>query len=113
MVDATQNLPGTLTSVTAAASAAAAPRISTSQSDPSQTAQLGVGAPVSPAPSAERPAVEVNSVAGDVLAAMRQMPPPIDITAVNDIKAAIAANEYPLDYEKISAELIKAFEDLA
>ena len=38
--------------------------------------------------------------------AMKDMPPPIDLEAVQRLKSEIANNEYPVDYDKISEALI-------
>jgi anti-sigma28 factor (negative regulator of flagellin synthesis) len=51
-------------------------------------------------------------VTKDVLAAMKDAPPPIDIEAVAQIKSAIASNTYPVDLDKISQELVKAYDAL-
>lgn len=110
MVDATQNLPGTIASVNIPESTSAA-RISTSQTG-GQPVQIGTDAPVSPAPSPAEVAVDVKSVVNEVVDSMKQMPPPIDIEAVSKIRDAIAANEYPIDVEKVSEELMRAFESL-
>jgi negative regulator of flagellin synthesis FlgM len=56
--------------------------------------------------------VDITSVTKDVLATMKDMPPPIDIAAVNQIRSAIAANTYPVDLDKISQELVKAYDAL-
>jgi negative regulator of flagellin synthesis FlgM len=111
MVDVTQNLTGTVTSVKVP-DATAAPKVSVSQGDASQVANLGTGAPVNPAPSAGKASVEVNSAAADVLASMQNQPAPIDIDAVTRIREAISANEYPLNYSKIADGLAEAFESL-
>ena len=111
MVDVTQNLTGTVTSVKVP-DVTAAPRVNVSQGDPSQVASLGTGAPVNPVPSAGKASVEVNSAASDVLASMQNQPAPIDIDAVTRIREAISANEYPLNYAKIADGLAEAFESL-
>jgi anti-sigma28 factor (negative regulator of flagellin synthesis) len=74
-----------------------------------QVSQAGVSvghsAPVNPP-------VDITSVTKDVLAAMKDAPPPIDIEAVAQIKNAIASNTYPVDLDKISQELVKAYDAL-
>lgn len=111
MVDTTQNLTGTVAALRVP-DVTAAPKVNISPGDASQAASLGTAAPVNPVSSSSRPSVEVNSAAAEVLASMKQMPPPIDIEAVNNIRAAISANEYPLDFSKISESLTSAFESL-
>ena len=111
MVDISHNLAGTITTAKMP-DPTSAPRLSTSQVDASSVAELGAGASVPPTSSSAKVSVEVNSVMGEVLADMRGMPPPVDIQAVTEIRNAIENNDYPIDYEQISEELLKAFEGL-
>ena len=60
MVDATQNLTGTMTSIKMP-DVSAAPRVNVSPGDSSQAANLGAAAPVNPVSAADRPAVQVDS----------------------------------------------------
>ena len=46
-----------------------------------------------------RIAVDVTSAMGDVMRAMKDMPPPIDLEAVQRLRAEIAQNDYPVVYE--------------
>lgn len=112
MVDSTQNLIGTVTSVRVA-EANPAPTVSLSSNASGDTAALGVAAPVNPVSAASRPSVEVNSAAAKVLASMRDMPPPVDIEAVTKLSEAIRANDYPLDYSKVAESLAQAFDALS
>lgn len=111
MVDATQNLTGTVTTVKMP-DVNPVPKISLSAANTADTAGLGLAAPVNPASSASRPAVEVNSAAAEVLASMQSMPAPVDIEAVERIRASIQANEYPVDFDKIAQGLADAFESM-
>ena len=96
MVDATQGLTGTTTTVQVPENTSA-PQVQVSQAGVS----VGHSAPVN-----------ITSVTKDVLAAMKDAPPPIDIEAVAQIKSAIASNTYPVDLDKISQELVKAYDAL-
>ena len=109
MVDATQNLTGTATTVNIP-EINPVPKVSLSQASAGDSAKLGTSAPVNPVSSTSKPSVEVSSVAADVLSAMQDMPPPINIEAVNQIKAEISANRYPVDLHKIAEGLAKSFE---
>jgi anti-sigma28 factor (negative regulator of flagellin synthesis) len=100
MVDATQGLTGTTTTVQVPENTSA-PQVQVSQAGVS----VGHSAPVNPP-------VDITSVTKDVLAAMKDAPPPIDIEAVAQIKNAIASNTYPVDLDKISQELVKAYDAL-
>jgi negative regulator of flagellin synthesis FlgM len=111
MVDTTQNLTGTVATLRIP-DANAITKVNISPGDASQTANLGTGAPVNPVSPSSRPSVEVNSAAAEVLSSMQQMPAPVDIEAVTNIRAAISANEYPLNYSKIAESLTSAFESL-
>ena len=44
--------------------------------------------------------------------AMSDMPPPIDLEAVSRLKAEIANNEYPVDYDKISDALMASLNEI-
>ena len=100
MVDATQGLTGTTTTVQVPENTSA-PQVQVSQAGVS----VGHSAPVNPP-------VDITSVTKDVLAAMKDAPPPIDIEAVAQIKSASASNTYPVDLDKISQELVKAYDAL-
>ena len=100
MVDATQGLTGTTTTVQVPENTSA-PQVQVSQAGVS----VGHSAPVNPP-------VDITSVTKDVLAAMKDAPPPIDIEAVAQIKSAISSNSYPVDLDKISQELVKAYDAL-
>ena len=104
MVDATQSLTGTATTVQVPENTSA-PKVQVTQSGASGTVSVGHAAPVNPP-------VDITSVTKDVLAAMKDLPPPIDIAAVNQIRTAIASNTYPVDLDKISQELVKAYDSL-
>ena len=104
MVDATQSLTGTATTVQVPENTSA-PKVQITQSGASGTVSVGHAAPVNPP-------VDITSVTKDVLAAMKDLPPPIDIAAVNQIRTAIASNTYPVDLDKISQELVKAYDSL-
>jgi negative regulator of flagellin synthesis FlgM len=112
MIDATQNLTGTVTSAKMP-EVNAVPKVNLSSASGGETAGLGVAAPVNPVSSASRPAVEINSAASEVLASMQSMPVPVDIEAVERIRASIQANEYPVDFDKIAQNLADAFEALS
>jgi anti-sigma28 factor (negative regulator of flagellin synthesis) len=104
MVDATQGLTGTTTTVQVPENTSA-PQVQVSPTGSSGAVSVGHSAPVNPP-------VDITSVTKDVLAAMKDSPPPIDIEAVAQIKSAIAANTYPVDLDKISQELVKAYDAL-
>ena len=112
MVDFPQNLTGTVTSVRVS-DANPAPTVSLSPAASGGTAALGTAAPVNPVSAASRPSVEVNSAASEVLASMRDMPPPVDIEAVDKIREAIRSNDYPLDYSKVAESLAQALDSLS
>jgi negative regulator of flagellin synthesis FlgM len=111
MVDATQNLTGTVTSAKMP-EVNAVPRVNISPASSGDTAGLGVAAPVNPVSASSRPAVEINSAAAEVLASMQSMPVPVDIEAVDRIRASIQVNEYPVDYDKIAQGLADSFESM-
>ena len=104
MVDATQGLTGTTTSVQVPENTSA-PQVQVSQPGATGAATVGHNAPVNPP-------VDITSVTKEVLSAMKDTPPPVDIEAVAQIKSAIAANTYPVDLDKISQELVKAYDAL-
>lgn len=112
MVDTIQNLTGTVASLRVP-DVGAVPKVNISQGDASQTASLGTGAPVNPVSPSSRPSVEVNSAAAEVLASMQNIPAPVDIDAVTQIRDAISTNQYPLDYSKMADRLAEAFESLS
>ena len=111
MSDATQNLTGTITSASMP-ELNAVPKVNLSSASVGDTAGLGIAAPVNPVSAASRPAVEINSAAAEVLASMQSMPVPVDIEAVNRIRAAIQANDYPIDFDKIAQGLADSFESM-
>jgi negative regulator of flagellin synthesis FlgM len=111
MVDATQNLTGTVASIKMP-EVSAAPKVNVSQGGSDQTASLGLGAPVNPMSSAGKPSVQIDSSAAEVFSAIREQPAPIDIEAVERIKEAVSTNNYPLNYSKIAEGLAEAFETL-
>ena len=104
MVDATQGLAGTTTTVQVPENTSA-PKVQVVQTGDSGSVTVGHGTPV------HQP-VDITSVTKEVLNAMKDTPPPIDIEAVKQIKSAIAANTYPVDLDKISQELVKAYDAL-
>lgn len=112
MVDSTQNLIGTATSVRVP-EVNPTPKVSISPSASGDTAALGVAAPVNPVSAASRTPVEINSVAAEVLASMRDMPPPVNIEAVNRIREAISANDYPVDLSKVAESLLESLDSLS
>ena len=111
MVDTVQNLVGTTSSVIVP-EASSAPQVSTS----------GAGSPVAVGPSApvsapvesesKNVSVDVKSVMGDVVAAMQKAPAPIDMEAVNRLKAEIASNNYPVDYDKITDAMMSSLNEI-
>jgi negative regulator of flagellin synthesis FlgM len=111
MVDATQNLTGTVSTVSIP-EVKPLPTVNLSQASTAGAAQLGASAPVNPVSSTSKPSVEMTSVAADVLASMQNMPPPINIEAVSQIKAEISANRYPVDLSKIAEGMAKSFESM-
>lgn len=111
MVDATQNLTGTVTSAKMP-EVNSVPKVNLSPASGGGMAGLGAAAPVNPVSAASRPAVEINSAAAEVLASMQDMPVPVNIEAVERIRASIQANEYPVDLEKIAQGLADAFQSM-
>lgn len=109
MVDATQNLTGTVATVSIP-EVNPIPKVSLSQTSTTDTAKLGTSAPVNPISSTSKPSVEMTSVAAEVLASMQNMPPQIDIDLVTEIKEAISVNRYPVDLSKIAEKLVASFE---
>ena len=101
MVDTVQNLMGTTASVVVP-EAPSAPQVSTSGAG--SPVEVGTTAPVAVVTETETNSVsvDVNSAMGDVMRAMKDMPPPIDLEAVQRLRAEIAQNDYPVDYDKIS-----------
>ena len=115
MVDTVQNLAGTTASVVVPETSSA-PQVSSAGTTGSTSGvEVGTTAPAAPVVETETKnvSVDVNSAMGDVLTAMRDMPPPIDLEAVQRIKAEIAQNSYPVDYEKISDALIDSLNELS
>ena len=82
------------------------------KSDTYEETDLGDMGPVVSVSTTAKVAVEINSVSSDVISSMKTMPPPVDIEAVERVKAAIAKAEYPIDLNKISDKLMQAYEDL-
>jgi negative regulator of flagellin synthesis FlgM len=111
MVDATQNLTGTVATVSIPETNPI-PKVSLSQASTADTAKLGTSAPVNPISSTSKPSVEMTSVAAEVLSSMKSMPPEIDIEAVSQIKVAIGENRYPVDLSKIAEQLAASFESM-
>ena len=111
MVDTVQNLAGTTSSVVVPESSSA-PQVSTSGGG--GAVEVGTAAPVAPVTESDTGsvAVDVNSAMGDVVRAMKDMPPPIDLEAVQRLKAEIAENDYPVDYDKISDALISSLNEI-
>ena len=111
MVDTVQNLAGTTASVVVPESSSA-PQVSTSGSG--SAVEVGTSAPVAPVTETEtgRISVDVTSAMGDVMRAMKDMPPPIDLEAVQRLRAEIAQNDYPVDYDKISDALISSLNEI-
>lgn len=111
MVDTVQNLAGTTASVVVPESSSA-PQVSTSGAG--SAFEVGMTAPVVPVTESETGSVsvDVNSAMGDVMSAMKDMPPPIDLEAVQRLKAEIAQNDYPVDYDKISDALISSLNEI-
>ena len=111
MVDTVQNLVGTTSSVIVP-EATSAPQVSTSGTGSS--VEVGPTAPVAAVVETDtgRVSVDVRSVMGDVMAAMQEAPPPIDMEAVKRLKAEIAANDYPVDYDKITDALMSSLDEI-
>jgi anti-sigma28 factor (negative regulator of flagellin synthesis) len=114
MVDTVQNLTGTTASVVVPETSSA-PKVSVGTGLETSAVELGNTAP--PAPVTETDAgsvsVDVKSAMGDVMQAMQDMPPPIDIESVQRLRAEIANNEYPVDYNKISDALMASLSELS
>jgi negative regulator of flagellin synthesis FlgM len=109
MVDTVQNLTGTTASVVVP-EASSAPQVSTSGAG--SPLEIGTTAPVVVVTETNSVSVDVNSAMGDVMRAMKDMPPPIDLEAVQRLRAEIAQNAYPVDYEKISDALISSLNEI-
>jgi negative regulator of flagellin synthesis FlgM len=109
MVDTVQNLTGTTASVVVP-EASSAPQVSTSGAG--SPVEIGTTAPVVVVTETNSVSVDVNSAMGDVMRAMKDMPPPIDLEAVQRLRAEIAQNTYPVDYEKISDALISSLNEI-
>ena len=111
MVDTVQNLTGTTASVVVP-EASSAPQVSTSGAG--SAVEVGTTAPVAVVTETETNSVsvDVNSAMGDVMRAMKDMPPPIDLEAVQRLRAEIARNDYPVDYDKISDALISSLNEI-
>jgi len=109
MVDTVQNLTGTTASVVVP-EASSAPQVSTSGAG--SPLEIGTTAPVAVVTETNSVSVDVNSAMGDVMRAMKDMPPPIDLEAVQRLRAEIAQNAYPVDYEKISDALISSLNEI-
>ena len=109
MVDTVQNLTGTTASVVVP-EASSAPQVSTSGAG--SPLEIGTTAPVAVVTETNSVSVDVNSAMGDVMRAMKDMPPPIDLEAVQRLRAEIAQNTYPVDYEKISDALISSLNEI-
>jgi len=109
MVDTVQNLTGTTASVVVP-EASSAPQVSTSGAG--SPLEIGTTAPVAVVTETNSVSVDVNSAMGDVMRAMKDMPPPIDLEAVQRLRAEIAQNDYPVDYDKISDALISSLNEI-
>ena len=111
MVDTVQNLVGTTSSVIVP-EASSAPQVSTSGGG--AAVEVGPTAPVAAVveTEAQSVSVDVKSVMSDVVAAMQKAPVPIDMEAVSRIKAEIAANAYPVDYDKITDAMMSSLNEL-
>ena len=109
MVDTVQNLTGTTASVVVP-EASSAPQVSTSGAG--APVEIGTTSPVVVVTETNSVSVDVNSAMGDVMRAMKDMPPPIDLEAVQRLRAEIAQNTYPVDYEKISDALISSLNEI-
>ena len=114
MVDTVQNLVGTTAAVVVPESSSA-PKVSTGGTGAtSASGEVGSTAPASPVTESDAGSVsvDVNSAMGSVVDAMKDMPPPIDLEAVARLKAEIANNEYPVDYDKISDALMASLSEI-
>ena len=109
MVDTVQNLMGTTASVVVP-EASSAPQVSTSGAG--SPVEVGTTAPVVAVTETNSVSVDVNSAMGEVMRAMKDMPPPIDLEAVQRLRAEIAQNDYPVDYDKISDALISSLNEI-
>ena len=111
MVDTVQNLVGTTSSVIVP-EASSAPQVSTSGAG--SAIEVGPTAPVSATVESESKnvSVDVKSVMGEVVAAMQNAPPPIDMEAVSRLKAEIASNNYPVDYDKITDAMMSSLSEI-
>ena len=111
MVDTVQNLTGTTASVVVP-EASSAPQVVTSGAG--SPVEVGTTTPVAAVTETETNSVsvDVNSAMGDVIRAMKDMPPPIDLEAVQRLRAEIAQNDYPVDYDKISDALISSLNEI-
>ena len=111
MVDTVQNLAGT-TATVVVPETKSAPQVTTSGS--SAALDVGTNTPVVPVTETDPGAVSVsvNSAMNDVMRAMKDMPPPIDLEAVQRLRAEIEANDYPIDYDKISAALVESLNEI-
>ena len=111
MVDTVQNLVGTTSSVIVP-EASSAPQISTSGAG--SAVAVGPTAPVSATVESEgkNVSVDVKSVMGEVVAAMQNAPAPIDMEAVTRLKAEIANNSYPVDYDKITDAMMSSLNEI-
>ncbi|AGI68522.1 putative flgM-like regulatory protein [Octadecabacter antarcticus 307] len=111
MVDVSQNLTGTITG-TKVPELNPIATVSLSHGNVVDSAALGTAAPVNPVSSVDRPAIEVNSAATEVLDSMKNLPPPVDIEAVDRIRESISLNDYPIDLDKVAQTLAAAFDVL-
>ena len=111
MVDTVQNLVGTTSSVIVP-EASSAPQVSTSGAG--AAVAVGTTAPVPATVESEGKNVSVNvkSVMGEVVAAMQNSPAPIDMEAVSRLKAEIANNSYPIDYDKITDAMMSSLNEI-
>jgi negative regulator of flagellin synthesis FlgM len=112
MVDASQNLTGTITG-TKIPELNPVATVNLSQGNVVGGAGLGSGAPVNPVASVDRPGVEVNSAASEVLATMKNLPAPVDIEAVDRIRASISVNQYPINLDELAEKLTSSFEAIS
>lgn len=112
MVDTVQNLVGTTSSVVVPESSSA-PQVSTSGSG--AAVEVGPSAPVSSVAESDTGSVsvDVKSVMGEVMAAMQSASAPIDMEAVTRLKAEIASNDYPVDYDKITDAMMSSISELS
>ena len=114
MVDTVQNLTGT-TATVVVPEASSAPKVSVGTGSETSAVELGNTAPPTPVTEtdASSVSVDVKSAMGDVMQAMQDMPPPIDIESVQRLRTEIANNEYPVDYNKISDALLASVSELS